>query len=78
MHAFCINSGAFIPIAIHMVNRIQVRGLSFIMRNTLMRILALGVRGTKGTYTTIKHQSYFSHSLCSFYDNKIWLQINVS
>ena len=56
---------AFLPIAIHTVNRIQVRELSFIMRNTLMKMLAPGVNGTKGTYSTIEHQSYNCEIDCS-------------
>lgn len=62
MATFLPKFSAFLPMAIHTVNRIQVRRLSFIIRNTLMRILAPGVNGTRGTYTKIKLQSDSNHT----------------
>lgn len=53
--------------AIHTVNRIQVRKLSFIMRNTLKRILAPGVNGTRGTYIKINTLSVSKQYSFSFF-----------
>lgn len=60
-YIFCPSSETILPMAIHTVNRIQVRKLSFIMRKTLTRILAPGVSGTNGTYRTINLLSLCSH-----------------
>lgn len=64
---FCISSDVLLPMAIHTVNRIQVRRLSFIMRNTLKRILAPGVNGTRGTYIKINTLSVSKQYSFSFF-----------